>query len=179
MSSLLALVADLLAPGRFLTAVTRVVARLAAVVALHAVDALSGHVTITTARVASLSSTTSTNTIPAAKRTAVRTASLGAVAGNVADFAALVALSGLGTASASGTAKRAFARNVTRLATLVARLVFLHGLRAVSAHVTLDSAVVALSRAFGRAVAGLMTRVATGVAGSTSSAGIGRVIHLF
>lgn len=45
-SSLLALVADLLAAGgRFLRAVTRVVARLAAVVAFHAVDTLSyqGH----------------------------------------------------------------------------------------------------------------------------------------
>lgn len=41
MSGLLALVADLLAAGRFLGAVTRVVTGLAAVVALHAVDALT------------------------------------------------------------------------------------------------------------------------------------------
>jgi hypothetical protein len=40
-SSLLAFVADLFATGRFLRAVTGVVARFAAVVALHAVDALA------------------------------------------------------------------------------------------------------------------------------------------
>jgi hypothetical protein len=40
-SSLLALVADLLATSRFFGTVTRVVAGLAAVVALHAVDTLS------------------------------------------------------------------------------------------------------------------------------------------
>ncbi len=41
MTRLLALVADLLATSGLLGAVTRVVARLAAVVALHAVDALA------------------------------------------------------------------------------------------------------------------------------------------
>ena len=40
-TALLALVADLLATSRLLGAVTRVVAGLAAVVALHAVDALA------------------------------------------------------------------------------------------------------------------------------------------
>lgn len=116
---------------------------------------LTGHVAISTARVAGLSSTTAA--IPATERTTIRTASLGAIAGNVADLAALsssvkiyspyvlvvsekfcqaylVALSGLGTASTASTAKRTFARNVTRLATLVAGLVLLHGLRAVSAY---------------------------------------------
>lgn len=41
MSRLLALVADLLTTSGLLGAVTRIVARLAAVVALHAVDALA------------------------------------------------------------------------------------------------------------------------------------------
>lgn len=41
MTGLLALVADFLATGRFLRAVTGVVARLAAVVAFHAVDTFS------------------------------------------------------------------------------------------------------------------------------------------
>lgn len=41
MASLLALVADLLTSSRLLGAVARVVARLATVVALHAVDALA------------------------------------------------------------------------------------------------------------------------------------------
>ena len=102
MARLLALVADLLATSGLLGAVSGVVSGLAAVVALHAVDALacllisnpdqrSGeeihtrHVAVTSARVAGLSSTT---TIAAA---VVVTIGLGlaAVAGNVTNLAAL------------------------------------------------------------------------------------------
>jgi hypothetical protein len=56
---------------------------------------------------------------------------------------------------------------VTGLATLVAGLGVLHGLGAVTAHVTLAAAVVALSRSLGRAVTGLVAGSTAGVAGAT------------
>lgn len=164
-SSLLALVADLLATSRLLGAVTGVVTRLAAVVALHAVDTLARHVAVTTARVAGLAGTAETTAVATAE------ASLGAVAGNVAHLSALVALSGLAVA----TAGRALARKVTGLAALVASsgAVVLGRLRAVTAHVTLAAAVVALSRTLAGAVTGLVTSVSARVAGTTGRSSSG------
>jgi hypothetical protein len=94
-TSLLALVADLLTSGGLLGAVARVVAGLATVVALHAVDALPGHVAVAAARVAGLASTATeaarpTRAARAAVARAATEAATGAVAGNVADLAALV-----------------------------------------------------------------------------------------
>lgn len=102
---LLALVANLLATGRLLGTVARVVARLAAVVAAHAVDALTceilankctifgtgcltRHVAVAAARVARLASTaTVVVVVAAAVATAIR--GLGAMAGNVAHLTTL------------------------------------------------------------------------------------------
>jgi len=96
-AGLLALVADLLATARVLGAVTGEVTGLAAVVALGAVDTVAGHVTNAAARVAGLVLLETTTTTIAAglvttSTSAVAVTALGAVAGNVADFAALVAL---------------------------------------------------------------------------------------
>jgi hypothetical protein len=103
MSCLLALVADLLSSGGFLRTVARVVARLATVVALHAIDAfafsnisisnsrtwrlLTGHMAIAAAGVASLASTATTTTVSASVRVVER--GLGAVACNMANLTAL------------------------------------------------------------------------------------------
>lgn len=124
MTGLLALVADFLATGRFLRAVTGVVARLATVVALHAVDTFSGHVAEAAARVAGFASTT---TVAATERAAIGTASLRAVSGNVTSLATLVALSCLATSSSTAS-ERAFTGNVSSLSTFVAGLVVLHRL---------------------------------------------------
>lgn len=54
-ASLLAFVADPLATGvRLLGTLARIVAGFAAIVALHTIDALAGHVTVASARIASL-----------------------------------------------------------------------------------------------------------------------------
>jgi hypothetical protein len=173
-SRLLALVADLLTASGLLGAVTGGVAGLAAVVALHAVDTLARHVSEAAARVAGLASAAeaaaggTAAAVGAAERGLTTTETgLGAVTGNVAHLATLVALGGLAAASAEG----AVAGDVAGLAALVAGLVVLHGLRAVTAHVTLASAVVALSRTFGRAVASLVSGGTTRVASSA------RVLH--
>lgn len=169
MAALLALVADLLATSGLLRTVAGIVARLATVVALHAVDALAyrqvsmksvhrskrllrtRHVAVATAGVAGLASTT---TVAAVAAVGVATESgLGAAAGNVALLAALretinigfmrlsrrsstylVALSaGLASASSSSATLGAVTGDVARLAALVAGLVVLHGLSAVTA----------------------------------------------
>jgi len=172
-ASLLALVADLLTTSRLLGAVTRVVTRLATVVALHAVNTLARHVAVAAARVAGLAGTTET-----ALGTAVATAeaALGAVAGDMAHLTALVALSRAATGATGGTAHGAVAGDVAGLAALVAGLVVLHGLRAVAGHVALVAAVVALGGTLGRAVTGLVARVAARVAGTTTGSR-SRVIH--
>lgn len=168
-AALLALVADLLATSGLLRTVPRIVARLATVVALHAVDALARHVAITTAGVAGLASTA---TVAAVAAVGVATESgLGAAAGNVALLAALVALSA-GLASSSSASLGAVTRDVAGLAALVAGLVVLHGLSAVTAEMTLAAAVVALGRSLGGAVTGLVASVAARVTRST-----GCIIH--
>lgn len=157
---LLALVADLLATSRLLGAVAGVVTGLATVVALHAVDTLTRHVAVTTARVAGLSGTAAEAT---AATVGVAEGGLSAVAGNVAELTTLVALSGLSAATAHG----AVTGDVAGLAALVAGLVVLHGLGAVTAHVALATAVVALSRSLSRAVTGLVAGRTARVAGTT------------
>lgn len=157
-SRLLALVADLLTTSGLLGAVAGVVARLATVVALHAVDTLARHMAVATARVAGLASaTTEATTI------VVTVGGLGAVAGNVANLTTLVALGSLAAAAAHG----AVTGDVAGLAALVAGLVILHGLGAVTAHVALATAVVALSRTLGRAVTGLVASRTARVASAT------------
>lgn len=164
-AGLLALVANLFATGGLLGAVARVVTRLAAVVAPHAVDALARHVAVAAAGVAGLAGTAVVSsraalatlaTLAASVVAATIRRSFGAMTSNVAHITALVALGRLAVASGSG----ALARKVTGLAALVARLVLLHRLGALTAQVALVAAVVALSRAFGGAVASLMTAVA-------------------
>lgn len=106
-ASLLALVADLLTASGLLGAVTGVVARLAAVVALHAVNTfacrscqhvvpryeaealLTRHVAVATAGVAGLAGTATETSATAAAAVGVTEAGLGAVAGDVAELAAL------------------------------------------------------------------------------------------
>lgn len=115
----------------------------------HVLGVLTGHVAVAAARVASFAGTAAV-AAGSVRVAAERTAGLRAVSGNVASFAALchvslvcwkrsdpaqslylVALSGLATrSSASSTA---VTRDVARLTTFVARLVVLHGLRAVTA----------------------------------------------
>lgn len=109
-TSLLALVANLLATSRLLGAVAGVVARLATVVAAHAVDTLAcarlasvadflssclltRHVAVAAARVAGLAGTaTSTVAVVATVVAALVVAGLGAVASNVANLTALFLL---------------------------------------------------------------------------------------
>lgn len=167
MASLLALVADLLATSGLLGAVTGVVTRLAAVIALHAVDTFARHVSITTARVAGLSRAT---TEAATTAVGVTVRRLIAVPSDVADLTTLVALSGLATAAA--TANGAFARNVAGLTTLVAGLVVLHGLGAITAHMALATTVIALGGSLGRAIASLVAGGAARITGASRS-----VIH--
>lgn len=106
-TALLALVADLLATSGLLRTVAGIVARLATVVALHAVDALAyrqvsmksvhrskrllhtRHVAVTTAGVAGLASTTTVAAVAAAAVGVATESGLGAAAGNVALLAAL------------------------------------------------------------------------------------------
>jgi hypothetical protein len=158
-SRLLALVADLLTASGLLGAVTGVVAGLAAVVALHAVDTLARHVAETTARVAGLAGTALLETTTVV----VTVGRLVAVTGNVADLTTLVALGGLAATAAHG----AVTGDVAGLAALVAGLVVLHGLSAVTAHVALATTVVALSRTLGGAVASLVSGGTARVASTT------------
>jgi len=172
-SRLLALVADLLATSSLLGAITGVVTRLAAVVALHAVNTLAGHMAVAAAGVAGLASTAteaasaaaaaaSTTAVGVAERGLAAEGRLGAVAGNVSHLTTLVALSSLAASAAAAAAtgatssNGAITRDMARLAALIAGLVVLHGLSAVTAHVTLATTVVALSRTLGRTVTSLM-----------------------
>jgi len=149
----------------------------ATVVALLTLGAIAAHVTITAAGVASLSTLSAT---VAATVTTTTVASLGvtsglwAVTSDVADLSALVAFlrsttsreattTTSGRASALGRRVGAIAADVACLTTLVASLV-LWSLWAFSAHMSFTTAVVALSRATGRAVTGLVRSIATVVA---------------
>jgi hypothetical protein len=146
--------------------------RLLTVVALLALGAVTAHVTETTARVAGGLASTSVATgtsgttvasttaaVATASSTAVATA-LGAVAGNVTDLAALVALlAAAATATHLGTAVLgALARDVAGTTAAVAGLLSL-GRSAFTADMTLLAAVVAgwgtLGGALGSAVRGV------------------------
>jgi len=174
MSGLLALIADAVLLRR---AVTAQVADLSAVVAFLPLGAVTGKMAVSTARVAGLSLTTT-----AAESTAIGllsaeaglATSLAAVAGNVANLSALVAL-GAGSAvrgvSALGRSLVALTGEMAGLAAPVAGLL-LGGRLALTAQVTVLSAVVADGVSALRALAGLVSRLATVVA-STSSAAIG------
>lgn len=169
---MLALVADALAVA-FGCAVTRDVADFAAVVALLTLCAVTSHVAVSTARVAGLLATAEA-TVTTAVATALR-----AVASNVSDLTALVAfLTATSTAreSTAGeatvvTAGRAcllaVAGDVAGLTASVAGL-FLGGLGAFTAHVSLATAVVASRCAFLGAVTGLVRRLATVKAATAS-----------
>lgn len=163
---LLALVASALARS-LRRAVTAQVSNLSTVIAFLALGAVSGHVSIATARVTSLSALTTTEaSATAAVSTTLIVATtvatgLRAVAGNVSDLGALVALlrstarrESTTTSSALRCGVAAVTGDVTWLAALVASLV-LGTLWAFAAHVSLATAVVALGRATAWAVTGL------------------------
>lgn len=163
-SDLLALVANLFASrGRLLGAVARVMARLAAIVALHAVDAFPRHVAVATARVARLAGTAATESTASKGR-------LGTVASNVSHLTALVTFGGL-TTGRGASAHGAVTRDVAGLAAFVARLVLFHRLRTVSTEVTLAATVVAFRRALGGALTGLMA------SGTARVARAARIVH--
>lgn len=170
-AGLLALVADaVLLAG----AVTAQVTDLAAVVALLALSAVARHVAIATAREASLRTTTGST-----ESTLLSTvAGSSAVAGNVTDLAALVALSAAGgatTGAVRGSAVAllrsrlacAVARDVTGFAAPVARLL-LCWLGAVTAQMPILAAVVADGVAALGALARLMANLVAVVAGTSA-----------
>ena len=163
---LLALVADLLAGTGLLGAVAGQMARDTAVVALVAIHAVTGHVANATARVAGLLAEATTATVAGVEATAVGRA-LGAVASNVTDLAALVALSTRLAAGLAAAGGGAVAGDVVGLAAAVAGLGILGALGAVTAHVTLATAVVALGGTLVGAVAGLMGGLAASEAGAS------------
>ncbi|KAK8169606.1 hypothetical protein IWX90DRAFT_183663 [Phyllosticta citrichinensis] len=135
------------------------------VVALLALGAVARHVAVAAARVAGLTTGSTKGTTTAVAATVSATVSAGtgavaaalrAVAGNVSDLAALVAL--LAAANAGSTALRTLAGKMSNLAATVARLLGL-GLAALSAQVTLLTAVVASRGALGGAVASLVADI--------------------
>lgn len=175
-------------------AVTAQVANLTTVVALLALGAVARHVAETAAGVASLLATTLLTTVSATESTTVaallavatllttETTSLLAVAGDVADLSALVALLSTSTAerttgwAASSSTLGALARQVTSLTALVAGLLLLRVL-AFARQVALFTAVVAGWVSLGWAVTGLVRRVAAVVAGATASGSSSERVH--
>lgn len=177
MARLLALVADLLTAARVFGAVTGEVATLAAVVTFAAINTVARHVANTTARVASLVLLeTAAAAAIAARLVATSTATVGvtaltAVAGNVADLTALVAL-GTGratTATAGGSRLGAVTRDMAGSTTSVAGFGVLWTLGAITAHVALATAVVALSSTTVGTVTGLMRGLAACEAGASTT----------
>jgi len=178
MATLLALVTSALT-GALRRAVSAEMSDFATVVALLTLGAIAAHVTIAAAGVACLSTLSATAAVAATVTTTTVaslgvTASLWAVTSDVADLSALVAFlrsttsreattTTSGRASALGRRVGAIAADVACLTTLVASLVF-WSLWAFSAHMSFTTAVVALSRATGRAVTGLVRSIATVVA---------------
>lgn len=156
---LLALVADLLATSRLLGALAGEMAGNATVIALVAVDAVTGQMTHAAARVAGL--LVEVATIAGVVATTIGVAALLAVAGNMADLAALVALSRAATTTTLAwtlvTTGGAVARDMAGLAAAVAGLGVLGTLGAVTAHVALNATVIALGGTLVGAVAGLMS----------------------
>lgn len=159
---LLALVANLLAAARVLGAVTREMPSLATVVTFASVHTVPGHVADTAARIARLVLVEPTTAAAVAARvisSAERVATFGAITGNMADFAALVAL-GAGltaiTTAGSGSGLRAITRDMAGLTTSIACFGIFRPFRAVTAHMSLTTTVVALGLATVRAIAGLM-----------------------
>ena len=136
------------------------------VVALLALGAVTRHVAVATARVASLATvlvTTTVSTLTTAVSTLLTTVSaltgFGAVTGNVSDLAALVAFlatTGHSARSSTGGGLGALAGNVTDLTTCVAGFVLL-GVLALAAQVALLAAVVASWVSLGWALAGLVS----------------------
>lgn len=137
-AGLLALVADTVLLAR---AVAGQVADLAAVVALLALGAVAREMTVATARVAGLSTAAGTERSAGTSISTVRLA----LAGDVANLSALVALSGARAITETdlrGAGVVAIAGDMAGLATLVAGLL-LGGLGAFTAHVSVQSTVVA------------------------------------
>ncbi|KAK7524602.1 hypothetical protein IWZ03DRAFT_28321 [Phyllosticta citriasiana] len=129
-------------------------------VTLLALGAVARHVAVAATRVAGLTTrsaegTTAVATAVSATVSAAVTA-LRAVAGNVSDLAALVAL--LAAANAGSTTLGTLARKMSNLAATVARLLGL-GLAALPAQVALLTAVVASRGALGGAVASLVADI--------------------
>jgi len=184
-TGLLALIANTLL-GWFRRAVTAEMANLTTVVAFLPLSAVARHVAVSTARVASLSLTSSTVstavttllTLESPTTTTVSTGgtSLGAVTSDVSDLAALVAFlassTGISTlsrrtTSTSSSGIRAVAGDVASLATAVARLLFLRS-ATFAAYVSFLTTVVAgWGTAFG-AVTSLVGAVAAVIAATST-----------
>lgn len=165
MSGLLALVANTVL---FAWAVTAEVANLTAVVALLALSAVSGHVPVTTARVASLPTGAEATLVSTLESTLV------AVAGNVSDLAALVALGSTATlVSTLCSLLGALARKMSGLVALVAGLLLWCSC-ALTAQMTVQSAVVANWISALWALTGLVSSLTAVVA--TTSASIASLV---
>jgi len=177
MTGLLALVANtILLRG----AVTAQVTDLTTVVALLALGAVTRHVSVTTTGVAGLSATALSSVrrsatvaaLAAIGSTATTTTTVGAVAGNVSDLTAFVALSsGRGAAEGAtllGIGIVTLAGQVTNFTALIARLL-LRSLLAFAAQMAILTAVVANGVAALGALASLMTALATIVASTTAN----------
>lgn len=174
MAWLLAFVADaVLLAG----ALARQVADLSAVIALLSLGAVARQVSVAAARVAGLlAAATTTEAAWGWGSVATAAAIGGALTGDVANLAALVAL-GTTTLSAAVSVSAgsssldagvgAVTREVTRLVALVAGLLLLRT-GAFTAHVSVLSAVVAHRSSALGAVTSLMSRLAAVVAGTTA-----------
>lgn len=183
MTGLLALVANTILLGGTVTAQ---VADLTTVVALLALGAVTRHVSVTTTGVAGLSAAALSSvgrsatvaalaTIGSTATTTTTTTTVGAVASNVSDLTAFVALSSSGGAAEGTTTTTLLGTRIVTLAgqmanftAFIARLL-LRSLLAFTAQMAILTAVVANGVAALRALASLMTALATIVASTTAN----------
>lgn len=184
MTGLLALVANTILLGGTVTAQ---VADLTTVVALLALGAVTRHVSVTTTGVAGLSAAALSSvgrsatvaalaTIGSTATTTTTTTTVGAVASNVSDLTAFVALSSSGgaaegtttTTTLLGTRIVTLAGQMANFTAFIARLL-LRSLLAFTAQMAILTAVVANGVAALRALASLMTALATIVASTTAN----------
>lgn len=150
---------------------------LAAVVALATVDTFARHVSVTAARITSLSlasAVAATAAAAVAATVGVTTVRIGAVPSYMPDLTALIALLRTALATANGAAALgALTADVATLAASVASLAILHTLGAVTAEMTLIAAIVTFRCATVGAVTGLMSCLAASEARARGSG----VIH--
>jgi hypothetical protein len=138
---------------------------LAAVVALATIDTFARHVSVTAARITSLSLASAVAAAAAAAAVAATvgatTVRFGAVPSYVSDLTALIALLRTTLATTNGAAALgALTADVATLTASVASLAILHTLGTVTAEMTLVAAIVTFRCATVGAVAGLMSCLA-------------------